>query len=72
MKSATDLIIHDRHTKFTAGFDAVLKKKEAVDVRRSAYRAPDTVSMSSGLRKASSKNASICSPNQSLFLTCIS
>jgi putative transposase len=42
-KLGTELIMHDRDTKFTAGFDAALKKKEGLDVRRSAYRAPNTV-----------------------------
>jgi putative transposase len=38
----TELIMHDRDAKFTVGFDAALKTKEGVDVRRSAYRAPNT------------------------------
>jgi putative transposase len=41
-KLGTELIMHDRDTKFTAGFDAALEKKEGLEVRRSAYRAPNT------------------------------
>jgi putative transposase len=41
-KLGTELIMHDRDTKFTAGFDAALKKNEGLEVRRSAYRAPNT------------------------------
>ena len=33
--------MHDRDTKFTAGFDAALEKA-GLDARRSAYRAPNT------------------------------
>jgi putative transposase len=36
-----EIIMHDRDTKFTAGFDAVLKKA-GPKPRRSAYRAPNT------------------------------
>jgi putative transposase len=38
----TELIMHDWDTKFTAGFDAALEKKDGLEVRRSAYRAPNT------------------------------
>ena len=40
-KLGAEIIMHDRDTKFTAGFDAALKKA-GLDVRRSAYRAPNT------------------------------
>ena len=36
-----EIIMHDRDTKFTTAFDAVLKKTSP-QVRRSAYRAPNT------------------------------
>jgi putative transposase len=41
-KLGTELIMHDRDTKFTASFDAALEKKDGLEVRRSAYRAPNT------------------------------
>jgi putative transposase len=40
-KLGAALIMHDRDCKFTAGFDSALKK-EGLDARRSAYRAPNT------------------------------
>jgi putative transposase len=38
----TEIILHDRDTKFTASFDASLEKA-GLQARRSAYRAPNTI-----------------------------
>jgi putative transposase len=41
-KLGAEIIMHDRDTKFTVGFDAVLKNA-GFEPRRSAYRSPNTV-----------------------------
>jgi putative transposase len=40
-KLAADIIMHDRDTKFTAGFDSALESA-GMEAQRSAYRAPNT------------------------------
>jgi putative transposase len=56
----TDIIMHDRDTKFTAGFDAALTNK-GLRAHRLAYRAPNTAAFANGSCRASSRNASITS-----------
>jgi putative transposase len=57
---SAETIMHDRDTKFTARFDAALRKA-GLKVRRSAFRAPAQRHLSSGSFRPYSKTASIIS-----------